>query len=215
MNSCVCGGCDTCKSELYSDAIRCMISALEYRDPYTKGHSIRVGEMASFLAKKLRLSSNDVILIHIAGQLHDIGKIGVADHILRKNGKLNDSEWKEIRNHSEIGANIVRESEQLKGIADMILQHHERWDGYGYPQQLNEYEITLGARILGLCDSLDAMASKRPYRDALEWDYIESELNKNFGSQFDPQLQPYLKPLIEFWRTNYVDEAYLEKQHVA
>ena len=79
-------------------------------------------------------------------------------------------------------------SEQLKGIADMVLLHHERWDGYGFPQQLKGHEITLGARILGLCDSLDAMASKRPYRDALEWDYIETELNQNFGLQFDPHL---------------------------
>ncbi len=138
MDVCKCGGCDTCKSDLYSDAIRCMVTALEYRDPYTKGHSFRVGEMASFLAKTLELASNDIILIHIAGQLHDIGKIGVPDNVLRKNGKLNNDEWNDMRNHPAIGAEIIRESDQLKGIADMVKQHHERWDGKGYPDKLQK-----------------------------------------------------------------------------
>jgi len=176
MNTCGCGGCETCKSDLYSDAIRCMVTALEYRDPYTKGHSFRVGEMAAFLARQMGLNKSDIIKIHIAGQLHDIGKIGISDQILLKKGKLTNEEWQAMKNHSKIGADILKESSTLMGIAEMVEQHHERWDGKGYPNNLRSDEITLGGRILALCDALDAMASARTYKLSLSWETIEIEL---------------------------------------
>jgi putative nucleotidyltransferase with HDIG domain len=204
LDICTCGGCETCKSELYSDAIRCMVTALEYRDPYTKGHSFRVGEMAAFVARYMSFEKSDIIKIHIAGQLHDIGKIGISDHILLKNGKLNDDERQSMENHSKIGADILNESSHLEEIANVVEQHHERWDGNGYPNNLKNYEISLGARILALCDALDAMASSRPYRSSLSWENIENEMVGNLGIQFDPQFASIINPLIDFWKSNYI-----------
>jgi len=203
MNLCNCGGCETCKSDLYSDAIRCMVSALEYRDPYTKGHSLRVGEMTAYISKQLDLGQSNIIQIHIAGQLHDIGKIGVSDKTLLKVGRLNDEEWLEIRKHPEIGSSILRESNQLKDIAKMVEQHHERWDGSGYPNHIIGDNITIGGRILALCDALDAMASSRPYRPSMSWTHIKNEMKKNIGTQFDPIFTNLIDPLIEFWKSRY------------
>jgi len=203
MNTCNCGECETCKSDLYSDAIKCMVVALDYRDPYTKGHSFRVGELATYVAKLLNFEKSDVIKIHIAGQLHDIGKIGISDNILHKKSKLSDCEWQEMKNHSSIGAKILSESEHLQEIAQMVEQHHERWDGRGYPNNLESVNISIGGRILALCDALDAMASSRVYRSDMSWNIIEKELYSNLGSQFDPQFESIIDSLIEYWKSNY------------
>jgi len=194
------------KSDLYSDAIRCMIRALEYRDPYTKGHSLRVGEMAALCAREMNMDQSSVIKIHIAGQLHDIGKIGVPDQVLLKEGRLTDDEWLEIRKHPVIGAKILSESEQLSDIAEMIRQHHERWDGTGYPSSLKAEQIDLGGRILALCDTLDAMASTRPYREPLSWDFIRKEISDSMGTQFDPGLSKYASTLADFWKNRFDQE---------
>ncbi len=191
------------KSDLYSDSIRCMVRALEYRDYYTKGHSLRVGEMAALCARELKMQQGYVIKIHIAGQLHDIGKIGVPDYALLKKGKLTEEEWKEIKKHPAISADIIGESEQLSDISTMVRQHHERWDGKGYPDGLKGEEIEIGGRILALCDAIDAMASARPYRESLSWDYIEQEAMRNMGLQFDNGLKDLVTILIDFWRRKY------------
>ena len=212
MKACSCGGCETCKSDLYSDAIKCMVVALEYRDPYTKGHSFRVGELAAYVAKILDFEKGDIIKIHIAGQLHDIGKIGIPDNILLKKEKLNNLEWHEMKSHSSIGAKILRESDHLHDIAQMVEEHHERWDGKGYPNNLKSIDISLGGRILALCDALDAMASSRVYRSDMSWSSIRSELYNNLGTQFDPQFESIIDTIIKYWQNNcHVNDSHTQK----
>jgi len=191
------------KDAIFEDAINCMISALEYRDLYTKGHSHRVGEMAALSAKLLDLKPIERFYIEIAGQLHDIGKIGIPDHVLLKNGRLNDFEWREMKRHPAISADIISEASLLGDIAEIVYQHHERWDGNGYPGGLAGEDIILGGRILALCDAIDAMASNRAYRKSLTWEVIRDELYKNMGTQFDPGLEFLIPHLIECWMDNY------------
>ena len=191
------------KHEFYHDVIHCLISALDYRDHYTKGHSNRVGDMALIFADLLDLDHQMKELIHISGHLHDIGKIGVADHILNKEGELSDIEWAEMKKHPQIGADVVNKCNSLKEVAEIIEQHHERWDGKGYPNGLIGNQIHIAARILAVCDSIDAMSSCRPYRKPFTWDFIRQEMKKNIGSQFDPELVKYFDKLIDIWIETY------------
>lgn len=191
------------KGVIFEDAINCMISALEYKDLYTKGHSRRVGEMSAVCAKKLNLSPYERFYIEIAGHLHDIGKIGIPDSVLLKKGKLDDFEWREMKRHPVISADIISEAGHLGEVAEIVYQHHERWDGNGYPEGLKKNDIKLGARILALCDTIDAMASNRSYRKSLTWDFIETELSNNMGTQFDSDLAFLIPVLIEYWRNNF------------
>ena len=191
------------KGVIFEDAINCMISALEYKDVYTKGHSRRVGEMAAISAMILKLEPIQRFHIEIAGHLHDIGKIGIPDSVLLKKGKLNDYEWREMKRHPIISADIISEAGHLGEIAEIVYQHHEKWDGSGYPNGLSGDEIQIGGRILALCDALDAMASNRAYRKSLSWDEIEKELYSNLGKQFDPELEIVIPELIEYWAKNF------------
>jgi len=191
------------KDAIFEDAINCMISALEYRDLYTKGHSHRVGEMAALAAKLLEMPEIERFYIEIAGQLHDIGKIGIPDDVLLKNGKLNDMEWREMKRHPAISADIISEASLLGPVAQMVYHHHERWDGRGYPDGIEGETIHKGSRILALCDAIDAMASNRAYRKSLTWDCIRDELQKNMGSQFDPDLEKIIPDLLQCWIDNF------------
>ncbi len=168
------------------DLVECITSALDARDPYTGDHSRRVSDMACFLGHKLGLTEDEVQEIHIAGHLHDIGKIGIPDRVLLKEGKLDDEEWSLMRKHPEIGAEIMSKSEEFSRIAAILLHHHERWDGRGYPFGAKGEEIPLGARIIAVCDSIDAMMSKRSYRNALPSEVCRSEIEKNIGIMYDP-----------------------------
>jgi response regulator RpfG family c-di-GMP phosphodiesterase len=176
------------KEQFYHDIIDSMVTALEARDYYTSGHSQRVGDMADKLCELLHLDKHDKEIIHIASHLHDIGKIGVKDSILNKEGKLNDAEWKMLKKHSEIGYNILIKSKPLKQIATIVLCHHERWDGNGYPNRIKGEDIPYGARIIALCDSIDAMKSNRPYRKALDDSICKEEIRKNIGIMYDPEI---------------------------
>ena len=170
------------------DLVECITSALDARDPYTGDHSRRVSDMACFLGHKLGLSVDEVQEIHIAGHLHDMGKIGIPDRILLKEGRLDDEEWQIMKRHPEIGAQIMSRSEQFSRIAAILLHHHERWDGNGYPFGAKGEEIPLGARVIAVCDSIDAMASKRSYRNALPMEVVRSEIEKNSGIMYDPRI---------------------------
>lgn len=176
------------------DVIECLAAALEAKDPYTEGHSNRVADMSLILAQDLNVRGIDLEHIHIAAHLHDIGKIGVPDNVLHKKGKLLPNEWKLIKEHPVIGFNILSKSDELMEIAEIVLFHHERWDGNGYPKGIKEKNIPLGSRIIGICDSIDAMMSSRPYRDALPSDKIIEELRRCSGSQFDPEILSIVSP---------------------
>lgn len=181
--------CEYCYDEInYHEIIDCITFALDTRDPYTGGHSQRVSDMALEVCKLLKLNQNDTEKIHIAAHLHDIGKIGIPDSILLKQGKLDDSEWQIMKNHPEIGANILKKSAYLTELAEIVLFHHERFDGKGYPEGKSGNDIPLGARIIAICDSIDAMTSNRCYRKSLSFEDCYNQIKINLGKMYDPQI---------------------------
>ena len=162
--------------------------ALEARDPYTRGHSQRVGLYGARLAAKAGLSIADQQAMHLAGILHDVGKIGVCEDILQKPGKLDDGEWETIKRHPIIGAEICAPLRSVKLQLPAIRHHHERWDACGYPDGLGQHNIPLGARITAVCDAWDAMTSTRVYRAGMPVDRAVSILEAGKGTQWDAQL---------------------------
>jgi len=134
------------------------------------------------------LDQQQVLEIEYAAALHDIGKIGVTDSILRKAASLDEAEWREIRRHSELGYEILKGIDFLRGAAEIVWAHHERYDGKGYPRGLAGEEIPLGARVFGVVDAYDAMTSRRPYRQSVSREHAAIEIARNSGTQFDPHV---------------------------
>lgn len=188
----------------YDDVIHCLVGALDYRDSYTKGHSTRVGDMAVDIAEWMGLNEKTKEQLHIAGHLHDIGKIGIPDDILKKEGPLTDEEWSLMKTHPSIGCDIVNKSDSLIEVGKIILEHHERWDGLGYPKGKSGKDIHIAARIIALADTIDAMASNRSYRKRFSFDFIREEIISNAGKQFDPDLVKYIDQIILKWESHYV-----------
>jgi len=165
-----------------------LVSLVDLRDSYTGGHSTRVAEYSRRMALELQLSDRDAEMVVMAASLHDIGKIGVSEAVLRKPGKLTDEEFEEIRKHPEFGWMVLRGLEGFEEISQMLLHHHERFEGGGYPGGLRGHEIPLGARIITVADSFDAMTSNRPYRKAGSAEAATRELLRCAGTQFDPEV---------------------------
>ena len=184
--------------EMYHDIIEALAASLDAKDVYTAGHSTRVGNIAYDLSKKLNLDNASLQMIHISGHLHDIGKIGVPDNVLNKTGKLNTYEWEQMKMHSEIGYNILKKTNSLKEISRIVLHHHERWDGNGYPHGLSKEEIPLGSRIIAICDSIDAMRSKRPYKQPIGNIECYNEILNNKEIMYDPIITDCI---IENWNS--------------
>lgn len=174
--------------QIYHELVDCITSALDARDPYTGDHSRRVSDMACAICELMGLSQKEYDETHIAAHLHDIGKIGVPDAILLKPSSLNDEEWAIMKKHPQIGADILAKSPHFSRISAIILHHHERFDGKGYPFGAKGEEIPLGARIIAVCDSIDAMASARAYRKALPIEICRSEIERNVGLMYDPDV---------------------------
>lgn len=165
-------------------------TAIDAKDPFTSLHSEEVAEVSHAIALAYGLSSTQADIIHVAGHLHDIGKIGVPDHILKKAGPLTDDEWLEIKKHPDKGAEILKPVSCLKdnGIVEMVRFHHERFDGKGYPMGFKGEEIPIGARIIALADSLSAILQNRPYRPAQKFNQAVDEIIRCSGTQFDPKV---------------------------
>lgn len=178
--------------ELFIGSMKALIRSIDAKDRYTHGHSERVAFISRWLAMRYAeskaLSQEQIHKIYLAGLLHDIGKIGIDEAVLRKKGKLTDSERDNIRRHPATGANILSEIRQMQDIVPGILCHHERADGKGYPNGLLGDEMPLMGKIISVADSFDAMTSKRVYRDALSLDVTIEEIEKNLGSQFDEEV---------------------------
>jgi putative nucleotidyltransferase with HDIG domain len=170
----------------YLGAIRALAAALDARDPYTAGHSERVSALSVLIARQLALSEAEVDIIRLGALLHDIGKIGVADHILRKPGALSADEFEQIRRHPGLGARILRKVPFLEPHLAIVELHHERPDGKGYPFGLLGDNIPLDARIVHVADAFDAMTSARAYRPARAASVALVELQRYSGTQFDP-----------------------------
>jgi diguanylate cyclase (GGDEF)-like protein/putative nucleotidyltransferase with HDIG domain len=189
------GGVSTRRNGL--NAVYALVSTVETRDPYIHGHSRRVGTYAMALAEAIGLSPDNVSKVSTAALLHDIGKIGIPDKVLSKKGELNGEDWKAIKTHPMLGANIISNIPELAPYVNSILYHHERWDGTGYPEGLKGEEIPIEARILAIADSFEAMTSARPYRPALPLEAVIRELWQGAGVQFDSKLVEVFIGLIE------------------
>ena len=172
----------------YLEMIQTLARALDAKDSYTHDHADRAGKYAKLIAQEMNLPDTVVRYIEYAALLHDMGKIGISDTILLKKGKLTDEEQKIIRQHPIIGYKIILPIKYLYPIAPLVLYHHERYDGTGYPEGLSGEEIPLGARIVSIIDAFDAMTSDRPYRKAPSVKTAVNELKKGMGKQFDPKI---------------------------
>ncbi|HEX2925443.1 MAG TPA: HD-GYP domain-containing protein [Ruminiclostridium sp.] len=168
--------------------VKCLVKLIEAKDPYTAGHSERVTRLAMNFAVYLNLEKGRRMILEYACILHDIGKIGIPEHILNRTEKLTADEFDIIKKHPQIGYDAVKELDFLKGVGEIIIQHHERVDGMGYPNGLKADRINYLSKILCLCDSYDAMTSDRAYRKKLEIGTVMQELQKASGTQFDPYL---------------------------
>ncbi len=173
--------------EHYLKTIEALTSALEARDPYTQAHTGRIRDLSTAMALAMRVPREIRDAVHLGSLLHDVGKIGISDSILHKPGPLNEAEWEIMRRHPEIGVRMLRGIEFLEPALDVVMHHHERWDGRGYPARLRGEQIPLAARIVAVCDSFDAMTSDRPYRKALSVDQALDELAGVAGTQLDPR----------------------------
>lgn len=176
------------KSQTNNQLIHVLSTAIEYKDEYNRGHSMRVANYAEEIAKEMGLSQNFIDTVYTAGLLHDMGKIVVPDSILHKPSELTEEEFAQIKRHVEYGVNILQKTDRYNDVIPMIMDHHERWDGSGYPAGKKGSEISLGGRILTVADSFDAMTSDRSYSKSINEGDAYRELRNCSGSQFDPQI---------------------------
>jgi len=183
--------------DTYLGAIGSLAAAIEARDPYTVGHSARVTQYAVAIAESMRLPSEEVEELRLAGLLHDLGKIGVPDSILNKAGRLSEEEYSAIKMHPALSMRIIEPLPHLGNLIPIIYNHHERYDGNGYMDGKAGDKIPLGARIIAVADSFEAMTSDRPYRKALSREEAMSELSRNSGTQFDPEVVKHFLILLE------------------
>jgi putative two-component system response regulator len=184
----------------YSQTLEALINSLDAREQETQRHSKRVSEYTLLLARRMNVPDEELTGIARGALLHDLGKIGLSDSILLKPGKLTEAEWIEMRKHPEVGFSILRGIDFLEGAAQMVLQHHEKFDGTGYPRGLKGDQIMRGARIFAAIDTFDAMTSDRPYRKALSYQIAREELIRFSGRQFDPEVvECFLSIPEEVW----------------
>jgi putative nucleotidyltransferase with HDIG domain len=165
-----------------------LIAALDFRDTETQWHSRRVSLYARRLAQQVGVSEEDLTIVERGALLHDIGKIGVPDGILRKPGPLSSEEWVQMKRHPELGWRLLNRVEYLRSASVVVLQHHEKWDGTGYPTRLTGKDIVIGARIFHIVDTVDAITTDRPYRRARGFDAAAAEIVRCSGTQFDPSV---------------------------
>ena len=194
----------------FLESIQTLRYTVEAKDPYTRGHSDRVSEYSVLIGKELGLSDQDLKTLQIGGLFHDIGKIGVPDSILLKEDKLSDDEYSQIKNHPSIGAHILSNATIFKDIIPIVLHHHEKYNGHGYPSQLAGEDIPYFARIAAVADTFDAMTSKRPYRNALPKEVVVEEIEKNKGTQFDPKIADAFLDILreEYDKIEEIQEKY-------
>lgn len=176
------------QSEFLASVVRAFTSAIDAKDPYTCGHSDRVARVAVRLAKELGCDPELLHTLYMAGLLHDVGKIGIDDSVLRKPGKLTEAEFQHIKQHPELGYRILADITQLSAVLPAVLHHHEQWDGRGYPFKLQSDQIPLIARIVAVADAFDAMTSDRPYRQGMPVEKVDEIFRAGAGKQWDPEV---------------------------
>jgi response regulator RpfG family c-di-GMP phosphodiesterase len=198
-------------------SLKSLVNSIDAKDEYTRGHSDRVAIISKWLAEQYSkakgMPPEEIQKIYLSGLLHDIGKIGISESVLKKPGKLTEEEYEEMKNHPAIGAGIISEIHQMEDIIPGILYHHERFDGKGYPKGLSGTHIPLAGKIVMIADSFDAMTSHRTYRKALSFEEAIVEIEKNIGKQFDPVvagifLKSNLSKLWEILQTGQSTDMY-------
>lgn len=199
--------------QAYIETIIAFSEALEARDKYTAGHSHRVMEYSVAIGQRMKLTETGIEQLKIVALLHDIGKIGISDIILTKQSKLSEKEFAVLKTHPVIGVNILKSVKLLDRLVPAIYHHHERFDGKGYPHGIKGNKIPLFARIIAVADSFDAMTSNRPYRRALSIQIALSELERNKGTQFDPDIVDIFIRILKYspfyFAVNRESEYYL------
>jgi putative nucleotidyltransferase with HDIG domain len=204
--------------QTYDGTLEALVSALDARDRETKGHSLRVAKYMMEIAFHMGVQpgTEEWVDMQRGGLLHDIGKIGVSDTILHKPDKLTEEEWVDMRRHPKIGYDMLKDISFLSGAAKIVLAHHERFDGKGYPRGLATDEIPIGARIFVLADTFDAMTSDRPYRKALSVEASREEIIRCSGTQFDPRcVQAFLLAWDKIVEIRYTDHDEETEHHAA
>ncbi len=176
------------QAEFLAGVVRALSSAIDAKDPYTCGHSDRVARVAVRLAQEIGCDQKTLNTIYLSGLLHDIGKIGIDDQVLRKPGKLTDEEYEHIKTHVRIGERILSDLKKLDDVLPVVLHHHESWDGKGYPSGLAAENVPLCARIVAVADAFDAMGSDRPYRKGMPDERIDEIFRSGAGGQWDPNV---------------------------
>ena len=174
--------------ELLFGVVRALTSAIDAKDHYTRGHSERVARMAVCVGRQLKLGSDELSNLYLAGLLHDIGKIGIEDKVLKKPDQLTDEEYRHVMSHVEVGTVILRELKRLRHVLPGVRHHHERYDGLGYPDKLQGENIPLIGRILAVADAFDAMSSDRSYRRRRTEEEVQGILQRGAGSHWDPKV---------------------------
>jgi putative nucleotidyltransferase with HDIG domain len=183
--------------ESYFRTVQALVAAVEAKDPYTRWHSTNVAKYAVAIGRELGLSPTQLEDIHIAAILHDVGKIGISERIISKPDRLSSEEFDIMKDHPAHGMRILEPIGFSQSIISAIYQHHERYDGKGYPQGISGENIAFAARILSVADTIDAMVSERPYRGTISSDTVLRELEAETGRQFDPQIGLAARKLIE------------------
>ena len=179
-----------------------LVSALDLRDTETQWHSRRVAAYARRLGAELGVTAHALLEVEYGALLHDIGKIGISDGILLKPGKLNQDEWHIMRTHPSLGYSLLKDIDFLRGASSIVHQHHERFDGSGYPNALSGERIVIGARIFSVVDALDVITTTRPYKRARSWAWAREEIVRCAGSHFDPAVvQAYMRIPDEEWQS--------------
>ena len=185
----------------YEDTLEALGAAIDLRDSQTAGHSRRVAAYSTKIARDLGATESELKIITMGAWLHDIGKLATPDAILLKPGALTQEEWRIMQRHVEIGYDLVKRIPFLAYAAEIILTHHERWDGSGYPRGLKGAAIPLGARIFAVADTVDAMTSDRPYRPALSFEEAHEEIRRGSGTRYDSHVaEAFLNVAIETWK---------------
>jgi putative two-component system response regulator len=176
--------------------LEALVNALEAKDPYLRGHSARVADLSAMVAAQLGCSDEQVEAVRTGGRLHDIGKIGIREEILNKNGPLTDAEYDHVKQHVTVGSQILSPLVHLKDVIAYVRSHHERWDGKGYPDRLAGEDIPLGARIIGAVEIFDALSTARPYQEKMAADFAVQRMRDLVGTVIDPAVHQALEAVV-------------------
>ena len=176
--------------------LEALVNALEAKDPYLRGHSARVADLSAGVAAHLGCPDEEIEAIRTAGRLHDIGKIGIREEILNKHGPLSDEDYEHVKQHELVGSQILAPLVHLKDVITFVRSHHERWDGFGYPDKLAATAIPLGARIIGTVEIYDALTTARPYQEKMSPEMAVERMRDLIGSAIDPAIHEALAAVV-------------------